>query len=54
MERCEKAAFELAKMPKMNITRNKKINYVTVFFLSVVSSSIEKLYLSLGVRTYKW
>ena len=44
IERCEKRAFQLLKMRKMNFSWNINAKYVTIFFLLSVRSSCMKDY----------
>ena len=48
MERCEKVAFQLIKIRKMNISRNIKIEYVTDIFVSVGSSRMKFILFNRG------
>ena len=48
MERCEKVAFQLIKIRKMNISRNIKIEYVTDVFVSVGSSRMKFILFNRG------
>jgi hypothetical protein len=49
MERCEKVAFQLIEIRKMNIRRNIKIKNVTFVFLSVRSSNMKDYTCHTGV-----